>query len=317
MRADLSKKMITVFTPTYNRAYIIGKLYESLKRQTFKDFEWLVIDDGSVDNTENLIQGFILENEIEIRYIKKDNGGQHTALNKAIECAKGHLLMIVDSDDYLTDTALERILYWENTIAEKEGYAGISGLRAFPWGDTIGGKWKQKENYVDATNLERKKYRLRGDKAEAYYTNVLRQYYPIPVFAGENDVEKGVLWNRIANGGYKLRWFNERIYICEYLDDGMSKNIVANHLKNFQGYTCWRRELIDMQKSYWGVIRELSEFTYKARLKGYNTCQVGELVDRKLLTVCFAKIYYKLHQLKIRVKRGRLQIVSHLKLDRK
>ena len=222
MRADLSKKMITVFTPTYNRAYIIGKLYESLKRQTFKDFEWLVIDDGSVDNTENLIQGFILENEIEIRYIKKDNGGQHTALNKAIECAKGHLLMIVDSDDYLTDTALERILYWENTIAEKEGYAGISGLRAFPWGDTIGGKWKQKENYVDATNLERKKYRLRGDKAEAYYTNVLRQYYPIPVFAGENDVEKGVLWNRIANGGYKLRWFNKVIYIGEYRTDGLS-----------------------------------------------------------------------------------------------
>ena len=297
------EKKITVFTPTYNRAYIIKNLYESLKRQTFRDFEWLVIDDGSVDDTETLIQRFISEEEIEIVYIKKSNGGQHTALNLAIEHAKGRLLMIVDSDDYLTDNALERILYWEDTIEKKGEYAGVSGLKAFPCGDAIGGIWKHNKNYVDATNLERKKYGLCGDKAEAYYVDVLKNFYPIPVFTGENDVEKGVLWNRIANAGYKLRWFNEKIYICEYLDDGMSKNIVANHLKNFQGYTCWRRELIDMQKSYLGVVRELSEFTYKACLKGYDSRRIGELMDRNLLTVWLAKIYYKLHQLKAIVKR--------------
>ena len=296
-------KKITVFTPTYNRAYIIRNVYDSLCRQTYKDFEWLVIDDGSEDDTEALIDSFIVENKISITYVKKNNGGQHTALNMAIECAKGRLLMIVDSDDYLTDNALERILYWENTIAEKNGYAGVSGLKSFPCGDVIGDVWKHKEDFVDATNLERTKYRLWGDKAEAYYTDVLRKYYPIPVFAGENDVEKGVLWNRIANAGYKLRWFNEKIYICEYLDDGMSKNIIANHLKNFQGYTCWRRELIDMQKSYFGVVRVLSEFTYKARLKGYNSRRIGELVDRNTFTVWLAKIYYKLHQLKILIQK--------------
>lgn len=303
MREHISKKMITVFTPTYNRAYIIGNLYESLKRQTFRDFEWLVIDDGSADDTETLIQEFILENEIDIVYIKKSNGGKHIAWNMAIDCAEGLLLMSVDSDDYLASDALERVIYWEKTIAGMEGYAGVSGHRVFPSGDVIGDMWRHKSDYVDATNLERKKYKLRGDKAEAYYTDILRMFYPFPVYENENFVPEGVLWNRIANAGYKLRWFNEKIYICEYLNDGISKNILANNLKNFQGYTCWRRELIDMQKSYLGVIRELSEFTYKAHLKGYNSNRIGKLVDRNIFTVWLAEIYYKLHQVKAIMKK--------------
>lgn len=120
---------LTVFTPTYNRAYIIKNVYDSLVLQTEKNFEWLVIDDGSSDNTEELIKSLIEEKKIHIRYEKKENGGQHTALNRAIEEARGKMLMIVDSDDYLKPNAVERVLYWENTINDKGKYAGVSGLK--------------------------------------------------------------------------------------------------------------------------------------------------------------------------------------------
>ena len=230
---------ITVFTPTYNRGYCIENLYQSLVRQTYKDFEWLVIDDGSTDNTEEIFQKLMQENKIKITYIKQKNGGQHRALNKAIKKATSEILMIVDSDDDLTPDALYWIDYYERTIKDKTQYAGVSGLRQYRDGRIIGTFYSKKNvEYIDATNLERFKYNiLLRDKAEAYYTDVLKKYYPIPEFVEENDVEKGVLWNRIAAAGLKIRWFNRGIYNCEYLSDGMTKNIEKNYIKNYNGYT--------------------------------------------------------------------------------
>ena len=121
---------ITVFTPTYNRAYIIEKLYHSLQRQTFKDFEWIVVDDGSEDETEDLFKKIQKDkNLFEIRYIKQKNGGKHRAINKGIEIAKGELFFIVDSDDYLIDTALKTITEIEESIPEneKKQFAGVCG----------------------------------------------------------------------------------------------------------------------------------------------------------------------------------------------
>lgn len=242
----MSEYRITVFTPTYNRAYIISNLFESLKRQSYQEFEWLVIDDGSTDDTEELFKKFKQEDiKFELNYYKKKNGGQHRALNDAIPKAKGELFMIVDSDDFLADNALERIIFYADSIKSKNGFAGVSGLRCYMNGDTIGGTWKSKSAFVDATNLERIKYGLLGDKAEAYYTEVLRKYYPIPEFEGENDVDKGILWNRIGHEGLKVRWFGENIYFCEYLNDGMSRNQYSNQLKNFQGYTATVSESYD------------------------------------------------------------------------
>lgn len=289
---------LTVFTPTYNRAYIIKNVYDSLVLQTEKNFEWLVIDDGSSDNTEELIKSLIEEKKIHIRYEKKENGGQHTALNRAIEEARGKMLMIVDSDDYLKPNAVERVLYWENTINDKGKYAGVSGLRIHQDGTVIGQKWNSPNTYIDATNFEREKYGLLGDKSEAYYTDMLKKYYPIPVFKGENDVEKAVMWNRIAYGGYKVRWFNEGIYVCEYLDDGMSHNIVDVHLKNFKGFTCWKKELIDMQSNYINVVRETSSFVGTAAKKGLSTKEMANAIGRKPVTIHLAKFYQLLYKAK-------------------
>jgi Glycosyltransferases involved in cell wall biogenesis len=237
---------ITVFTPVYNRGYCVRDVYTSLVKQTYKNFEWLVIDDGSSDDTENVINACIKENIIKIRYIYQENGGQHRALNHAIEEAEGNLLMIVDSDDTLEPIALERIAYYENTIQDKVLFAGVSGLRQHHNGKIIGTPWpNDKKDFIDITNTDRlKKKMLLGDKAEAYYTQVLREFFPIPGFEGENDVEKGVLWNRIASRGLKIRWFNEAIYNCEYLADGMSRNIIKNYLKNYNGYLLYINELI-------------------------------------------------------------------------
>lgn len=292
---------ITVFTPTYNRAYIIKNVYDSLLRQTYKDFEWLVIDDGSTDDTEELINGLIKEDKIKIRYYKKENGGQHTALNCAIEKSDAEMLMIVDSDDYLTDNALERVVFWESTIKDKRKYAGVSGLKVFPSGETIGSKWEHEDDYVDATNLERIEKKLIGDKAEAYYTKVLKKFAPIPVFENENDVEKAVLWNRIAYAGYKVRWFNEGIYVVEYLQDGMTRNIKNNYLRNFQGYSFWMKEQIAMQPT---LKRKLSDGAFYidiAKEKGINKLDMSRLINQPLLFIEICCLYNMLRKIKKRI----------------
>lgn len=228
---------LTVFTPTYNRGYIIGKLYESLKSQTKKDFEWIVIDDGSTDNTELLFQNWIKEeNEFKITYLKKKNGGKHRAINDALEIAKGELFFIVDSDDFLIYEAVEKIIAWEKDINNKNNYAGIAGNRGKNKETIIGETFLG--NWIDATSLERNKYNIRGDKAEVFYTDVLRKF-KFPVFEGENFITENVVWNRIAYEGYKIRWFNEIIYICDYLGDGLTQAGMNNFIKNPKGYALW------------------------------------------------------------------------------
>ncbi len=215
--------LFTVFTPAYNRAYIIGKLYESLCTQTLRDFEWLVVDDGSTDNTSQLIAEFSRQNKITIRYIRQENGGKHRAINRGVKEARGELFFIVDSDDHLTNTALERLAFHYGKVKGNPSFCGVSGLRKFPDGRKIGGEenWK----ILDCTCLEfRYKFKARGDIAEAYKTSVLKEF-PFPEFPGERFCAESLVWNRIAQK-FKLRYFYEKIYVCEYLPDGLSASSV-------------------------------------------------------------------------------------------
>jgi len=116
---------LTIFTPTYNRGYIIETLYKSLKTQTCKDFEWLVIDDGSTDNTAEIFSQFICEQKVDIRFYKKGNGGKHTAANLALKLAKGELFFVVDSDDFLSENAVERILFYYEQIKDDDSFFGV------------------------------------------------------------------------------------------------------------------------------------------------------------------------------------------------
>ena len=233
--------MVTVFTPTYNRADLLLKLYNTLTEQTSFDFEWLIVDDGSQDKTKELVDNLIkVSSQFPIRYYSQENHGKHVAINNGVQLARGEMFFIVDSDDWLPNNAIERILSFFEEIRGLDGYAGIAGLKLYGNGELVGSTFNGK--VVDCTTLERAKYSIFGDKAEVFYTDLLKKY-PFPVFENENFLSEEIVWNRIARDGYKFRWFNEGIYFCEYLDNGLSKTS-NKELNNFEGYKLVVKELL-------------------------------------------------------------------------
>lgn len=290
---------ITVFTPSYNRGYIIENLYHSLQRQVMKDFEWIVIDDGSTDDTENQFKTILSEkNDFPITYRKVSNGGKHRAINKGVQMAKGELFFIVDSDDYLTDDALERIVAVEEgiPIEKKKFFAGVCGVKAYSKEKIIGTTFEGE--YLDITSLERPKYHVTGDKAEVFYTDLLRKY-PFPEFAGENFVTECVVWDRIAFDGYKLRFFNDIIYICDYLPDGLTAQGDSLFNKNPKG-----KGVYIYQKGLFGVtfgVKKWEEIwnyyhQFKDKIGFLEMAKILHLSPIELgLRIFGLKIYYKLY----------------------
>ena len=234
---------ITVFTPTYNRAHLINNLYKSLLIQTNKDFEWLIIDDGSTDDTKDKVQSFIRDNKIKIRYIFQENGGKHRAINRGLDNVNSELFFIVDSDDYLIPTAIETIIYRYCTIENSQEFAGISFNKGFTESELVGETFSSE--YIDCTNLERGKNKILGDKSEVYKTKILRKI-KFPEIEGENFMSEIVLWNEVARQGYKLRWYNEIIYICNYLEDGLTVNRDSIYLNNPIAHKMMVNELLQI-----------------------------------------------------------------------
>ncbi len=190
--------------------------------QSFLDFEWIIVDDGSTDNTEEMVNRIIERHgKFPIRYIKTVNGGKHRAINRGVQEARGELFFIVDSDDYLLSEALEKINEVEQSIPceEKKRFAGVCGLKGFSENKVVGSTFEGK--YLDINTLERESHGIHGDKAEVFYTDIIKQY-PFPEFENEKFLTECVVWDKIASDGYKMRFFNEIIYICNYLEDGLS-----------------------------------------------------------------------------------------------
>lgn len=228
---------ITVFTPTYNRGYCLERLFKSLVHQTYYDFEWVIVDDGSTDNTKELVEKFRLENiKFPIIYKKTKNGGKHRAINRGMELVNGEMILFMDSDDWLREDALEWIAKIDEGIPDKEKnrYAGVQGLCVHADGKLVGKTFAGSE-YLDCTAIDRGKYDIRGDKAEVYYTEIIRRY-PFPEIEGENFVTERLVWNKIAHDGYLIRYFNQGIYFCEYLEDGLTHGgnvLYANNPKQW------------------------------------------------------------------------------------
>jgi glycosyltransferase involved in cell wall biosynthesis len=153
--------------------------------------------------------------------VKRENGGKHRAINQGVSMAQGELFFIVDSDDYLPDQALEIIDSVEKTIPDntKANFAGVCGQKGYSEETPIGKSFEG--DILDITTLQRSKYHVTGDKSEVFYTDILRRY-PFPEYKGENFVTECVVWDQIAADGYKLRFFNHVVMICEYLPDGLS-----------------------------------------------------------------------------------------------
>lgn len=289
--------MITVFTPTYNRAHTIERLYESLKKQTSNNFEWLVVDDGSKDNTSEILEKIKKEQtNFKIRYIKQKNGGKHRAINHALDLAEGEIFFILDSDDYLTDDAIQKVEEWLKTISPEEKYkfAGVAGNKGESKEKIVGKTFKG--NFIDATSLERKKYNIQGDKAEIFFTEVLKKF-KFPEFENENFITENVVWYKIASENLKLRWFNEVIYICEYLEDGLTVAGRSLGQKNPKGYLYYVNELQNYRgasflqkfKAKALYYRDLKDIYSNKRIKTELKSNFLEFVSIKLLV----KIYLK------------------------
>lgn len=230
---------LTIFTPTYNRGYIIEKLYRSLQQQTVTAFEWLVVDDGSSDNTSELFDGWMKEeNPFPIRYYKKENGGKCRAINMGLELAKGELFLNVDSDDYLTEDAVEKVLHWESLLPKDGNFCAVAGNLGTGRDETP--NTPLPGDYFDGTALDRYSV-VDGERALAFYTDIHRKY-PYPDCPGEKFMTEAVAWNRMANDGYRIRFYNDIIWIYEYKPDGLTRAGERLFWENPQGTGIFFRE---------------------------------------------------------------------------
>ncbi|NBC57061.1 MAG: glycosyltransferase [Bacteroidetes bacterium] len=219
---------ISIFTPTYNRAKLLPRLYKSLKGQSVHVFEWIIVDDGSTDHTEQLVHQFQNEGLIPINYIYQANKGKHFAINKGVEKAKGEYFFIVDSDDSLPTDALSLIHEHIPSIHSDNNLAGVSGRCVTPNGELIG-NFPDETYFANALDI-RYKHQVTGDLAEVFKTEVLRQF-PFPEISGEKFCPEALVWNRIAQQ-YQLKYFNKSIYTADYQPEGLTSKIVKIRMRS-------------------------------------------------------------------------------------
>lgn len=230
-------KTLTIFTPAYNRAHTIGRTYESLLRQTSKDFEWLIIDDGSSDNTKDIVEKWIAENKITIRYIRQENQGMHGAHNTAYKNIKTELNTCIDSDDWMPDDAVEKIVkFWNNHGSNN--YAGIVGLDQTKDGTIIGSQFP--EGMTETTLQGFYTAGGTGDKKLVYRTDVINQYPEYPLFEGERYVGLAYKY-MLIDQDYKLLTINTPLVSVEYQLDGSSYNMYKQYWRNPKGFAFFRK----------------------------------------------------------------------------
>ena len=212
--------LVTVVTPTYNRCDHLRKLYKSLENQICKDFKWLIMDDGSVDETKIFIKEIKHDSSFPIGYIYKTNGGKHTALNLAIDNVNTELFFIVDSDDVLTPDAIQTICTdWEKY--RSYSLCGISYLRGYDDAHVIGDLFPS-DHLIDSFANVRIRKHILGDKAEVWATRYLK-HFRFPVFEGERFLGENWMWLQVSDLADML-FVNKVIYLTEYLDGGLTKS---------------------------------------------------------------------------------------------
>ncbi|MDD3138310.1 MAG: glycosyltransferase family A protein [Lachnospiraceae bacterium] len=233
--------MITVFTPTYNREKLIKRVYESLLAQSDHDFEWIVIDDGSIDNTERIVKSF--DNTVfPIIYVKQTNGGKHTAYNQALKLSKGEFFFCVDADDWLVENAISDIKEYLSSIlcnviiAYKENEKKLLLSDRFPEGI-------QEVNWFDLKNI----YRCKGEFTLIFSTNFAKKY-PFPVFNGEKFVTEAVIYDKMACDT-NVVLLPKTLMICEYQQDGLTQNLYKTMLANPKGYQLYHAQRVDLVNS--------------------------------------------------------------------
>ena len=270
----------TIFTPTYNREGLLISLYESLKKQTFKDFEWLIVDDGSVDNTNETVQQFIKENILNISYYYKENGGKQRAYNYALDNAKGELFICLDSDDEYVSNALETILEYWKKVEKNAKIVGMGYLSTYPDGSTIGSEFPNDEMVETQFNIYNK-YKVTGDKGLMFRTEVIKNY-KFPVFDGEKVTTEALVYNRIAEK-YEMLYINEKIEIKQYHEDGLTAKYNDLLLRNPKGNALYHNE------------RNKHKMIFKEKIFNnavyYKFCRVANYSFSKIFKESYSKLF--------------------------
>ena len=290
--------MLTIFTPLYNREILVKRLYESLTSQTNQNFEWLVVDDGSTDNSYAVVNSILHnENKFTIRLYTQKNSGKHVAINTGIDKAEGNIFFIVDSDDYLPNDAVEKIYKYFEHIKNCEIVVGISAVKAYDTRSVVGTSFSDQAEFIDISNLERREHGITGDRAEVYYTSILKKYR-FPVFENEKFISEATVWNKIAYDGYKLRFVNDILYFCEYLDAGLSKNIKKVFLNNWNGYTFYVNQEIKYRKHILNKFTILLAYIQLAKEKKITLKIIKRQLDNVpvllLIVAFFLQLPYRL-----------------------
>ena len=278
--------MITVLTPTFNRGGgRLQSLWNSLQKQTVKDFEWLVVDDGSTDGTKDLITQLQEKSDFPIRYIYKSNGGKHTALNVGIQTICSELIFIVDSDDCVTDDAVESILKIHKKYRSQNNICGYAFLRAFPDGKVNGKKFDVDEkigSYIDV--------RVNGDdtgadKAEVFKTHCLKEF-PFPEYPNEKFLGEDLVWVRMARK-YEMVHINKAIYVGNYLEDGLTNNRRKHNIASPVGCMHRAEEFMESDLKTRYRIKGGLQYIVYGRFAGVKICDLIRKSRHKVLaTVC-------------------------------
>lgn len=275
--------ILTVFTPAYNRAHTLPRTYVSLQKQDCKEFIWLIVDDGSSDNTAELVKEWQQQNSgFEIRYVYKENGGMHTAHNVAYENIDTELNVCIDSDDVLAEGAVRKIIKkWE--AVKEQGYAGIVGLDAdMNTGKIIGTDFGT--NIFDTTLTGFYSRGGRGDKKLVYRTEIIKQYPPYPVFDGEKYVALAYKY-RLIDQKYKLAVLNDVLCNVEYQQDGSSMNMYRQYVRNPKGFAFWRKICMQYPESKKRMILDCVHYCSSSQL-AHNSKFIKESPKPLLTLLC-------------------------------
>lgn len=284
--------VFTVFTPTYNRAHTLYRVYKSLKAQIYRDFEWLIIDDGSIDSTCMLVKQWQKEAELPIHYIWQENQGKHVAFNRGVQEAKGELFLTFDSDDACVPEALERFNHQWHSIPEDERdkFSAVSALCVNQHGKLVGNAFPF--DALDSTSIEiHTKYQVFGEKWGFHRTDVLKEF-PFPEISGETFITEGIIWNRISLK-YKTRFVNEKLRIYyEDMVDSLTASSVKVRAKNPKGARLYYKEYMKLPISIKWKMRNFINyirFSFHARI---NPRQILLESDYKILALMLLLVGY-------------------------
>ena len=272
----------TIFTPTFNRKELLEKLYKSLQKQTFKDFEWLIVDDGSADGTKEKVEEFLSEKKLDIKYYFKENGGKQRAYNFATDKANGELFICLDSDDEYVENGLETILKYWKKYEKNNNIAGMGYLSTYPNREVIGSSFPEKEMVSTQFDIYNK-YGVKGDKGLMFRTEIIKKY-KFPVFDDEKFITEAVVYNRICEK-YKMVYVNEKIEIKEYQEDGLTAKYNNLLLRNPKGQALYHNEINSQNLSFKQKVLNNAVYYKFCRAAGYKLGKIFKENKNKLFLI--------------------------------